>query len=76
MSGLQFGEQTREQFVPKYPSVQTRGQNMYKNRSIVTDKIKRRYKHIKKKIIGEANRIKFRCGIKFLRVDVLNISYR
>lgn len=26
VSGLQFGEQTREQFVPKYPSVQTRGQ--------------------------------------------------
>lgn len=27
MSGLQFGEHTREQFVPKYPSEQARGKN-------------------------------------------------
>lgn len=27
--GLQWGEQTHEQFVPKYPSLQARGQNVY-----------------------------------------------
>lgn len=30
VSGLQFGEHIREQFVPKYPSSQARGQNIHK----------------------------------------------
>lgn len=31
--GLQFGEHIREQFVPKYPFLQAKGKNIYKNRS-------------------------------------------
>lgn len=34
-AGLQFGEHTREQFVPKYPLSQARGKNI--NRQLTTD---------------------------------------
>lgn len=73
MSGLQFGEQTREQFVPKYPSSQAKGQYIYKYRSIQCNNRYNKKKDInslwatyKGQIICEANPIKFSCRNKFL----------